>query len=95
MYNISRNDTEIESNSWSSGDPIVINVDELSAGTYEYKIEVRNSDSIKEDIVIVTVNAEEKETPSKIPGYSLLFVLGITIIIMRYLHKKSKKKLQL
>jgi len=95
IYNISRNDTEIESNSWSSGDPIVINVDGLSAGTYEYKIEVRNSDSVKEDIVIVTVNAEEKEIPSKIPGYSLLFVLGITIIIMRYLYKKSKKKLQL
>ena len=87
-YNITRDEVELETDSWSSGVPIMINVDGLSVGTYEYKIEARNSDSVKEDIVSVTVKAKEI-----IPGYPLLFILGIAIVTMIYIYKKSKKKL--
>jgi len=59
IYNIYRNDSLIETNSWASGVPVVIDIDGLSAGTHEYRIEVHNGDDIIEDIVIVIINPLE------------------------------------
>jgi len=89
-YYIYQDNVSIDTNSWSSGSPIEINIDGLSVGTYEYRIEVHNSDVVIKDFVTVNVEARAEEI---IPGFSLLFVLGITSVSMIYIYKKSKKKL--
>ncbi len=89
-YEIYINDTLDETDIWQSNIPIVVYLDNLSAGAYEFKIEVYNTYKTAEDIVIVTVEA--KEIPPWISGYSLLFILGITIITMLYVIKKAKRK---
>ncbi|MFX0138239.1 MAG: Loki-CTERM sorting domain-containing protein, partial [Candidatus Hodarchaeota archaeon] len=89
-YHIYQDNVSVDTNSWSSGSPIEIDVDGLSVGTYEFRIEVHNSDVVIEDVVTINVEARAEEI---IPGYSLLFFLGITSVSMIYLYKKLKKKL--
>ncbi|MFX1589379.1 MAG: ABC transporter substrate-binding protein, partial [Promethearchaeota archaeon] len=53
----------VQSDVWDSGVPVNINIDELSTGTYQYRIEVHNSDKIVEDIVDVKVVDIESNIP--------------------------------
>jgi len=54
-YVIFRNDAEVISNIWD-GNPIIVNVDGLSTGIYNYTIAVHDtSGNINSDIVLVTV----------------------------------------
>ena len=56
-YTISRNGAQVASGSWSSGNPISINVDGLSQGTYTYAIIVSDqAGQTATDTILVTVN---------------------------------------
>lgn len=77
---------------WETGEPIAISVDGLSVGTYEYRIEVNNFNNTIQDIVIIIVETPKKSEPI-IPGYSVLFLVGILVITILYIHRKLKKKL--
>jgi hypothetical protein len=55
-YSITRNGTLIDSNTWSSGNPITINVDDLTEGIYFYEITLTDLDTYSvTDTVKVTV----------------------------------------
>ena len=75
---------------WQNNIPIVVPLDNLSVGTYQFRFLAYNTYKLAEDIVIITVEA--KEIPPWISGYPLLFILGITIITVTYITKKAKKK---
>jgi len=63
-FTIQRNGTVVLSGGWD-GNPIVINVDYLSPGVYEYKITVIDtSNHTVSDVVIVTVTGELPTTPT-------------------------------
>ena len=78
-YYIYRNNSLIRDGSWQLGDSILINVDGLSVGTYEYKIDVVNDGKTFSDIALVIVNA--KSSGNEISGYNLIFLIGIIGII--------------
>ena len=94
-YFIYENNSLIYSNNWTSGVPIVINVDGLPVGVTQYRIEAHNSDEVAEDIVIVTVEPPptEGEEP-KIPGYSLIFLIGAAMFALFYMSKRMGKKIK-
>ncbi|MFX0086127.1 MAG: hypothetical protein ACFFAU_10645, partial [Candidatus Hodarchaeota archaeon] len=55
-YHIYRNSTELETGLWISNSPLVINVDGLKTGSYNYMLEVKDSFNHSTfDVVIVTV----------------------------------------
>ncbi len=85
-YFIYRNSSLIETNSWGSGVAVIIDVDGLSVGSYEYQIEVHNGDEIVEDTVIVTVNHQPI-----IPGYPLEFLIALSFVIFYFLQKKIRR----
>ncbi|MFX0043779.1 MAG: ABC transporter substrate-binding protein [Candidatus Hodarchaeota archaeon] len=91
-YSIYVNDVLNRTGVWQSGEPIAINVDGLSAGSYEYRIEVYNLNTNIQDIVTVTVESPSKPK-DEIPGYSVLLLVGISVIIILYFQRKLKKKL--
>ena len=78
-YYIYKNNSLIRDDSWQLGDSFLVNVDNLSEGIYEYKIEVVNREKEFSDIVRVIVNA--KPLIAAIPGYNLIFFLGVLGII--------------
>ena len=86
VYYIYVNGSLNQTNSWESGVPVVIDIDGLSVGSYEYQIEVHNGDEIVEDIVIVTVNPQPI-----IPGYPLEFLIGLSFVIFYFLQKKIRR----
>lgn len=88
-YELYRNDNLfVNSKSWQSGIPIMINVDELMSGTYIYRIEVIDLAGNKvQDSVIVTVISNSSETNS-VP---LIFILSELIIIIAVIKKKKKE----
>jgi len=55
-YYVYRNNTLNETNSWESSIPVVINIDGLPIGSYEYRIEAHNGEVIEEDVVMVIVS---------------------------------------
>ncbi len=56
-YRITRGSTQMASGSWTSGSPITISVDGLSAGTYTYTCNVNDGDGLSDsDSVTVTVS---------------------------------------
>lgn len=91
-YSIYVDDVLNRTGFWETGEPIAISVDGLSVGTYEYRIEVNNFNGTIQDVVIVTVETLKKSEPD-IPGYSVLFLVGISVITVLYIHRKLKKKL--
>ncbi len=88
IYYVYRNNTLNDTNSWESGVPVVINIDGLPVGSCEYRIEAHNGDEVLEDVVIVTVNSKEQV----ISGYPLIFLIGISLLILFYIRKKMRKK---
>ncbi len=90
-YVITIDGIKVDSGTWISREPIMINIDGLSEGTYNYTIVVSDLlGYIASDSVIVTV------TSSSIPGYSIEFMvisLGVAISLkVGYSLKKIKKK---
>lgn len=86
-YSIYKDDVLNRTGFWESGEPIAINVDGLSVGSYEYRIEVDNFNNTIQDIVIVTVETPKKSEP-EISGYSVLFLVGISLFTILYIHRK-------
>ncbi|OLS20965.1 MAG: hypothetical protein HeimC2_35180, partial [Candidatus Heimdallarchaeota archaeon LC_2] len=55
-YSITRDGTEVKSGNWFSGVPIVIDIDDLSIGSYEFNITISDSSSnYLWNVVVVTV----------------------------------------
>ncbi len=94
-YTVYQNSSFSNTDSWVSGIPVVISVDALPVGFYEYRIEIHNANETAEDIVIVTVESKmEVPVEPGIPGYSLLFISIASLIILSYLHKQIKGKIR-
>ena len=97
LYFIYENNSLIDSNNWTSGSPIVINVDGLSVGVTQYRIEAHNYDEIAEDTVMVTVEPppteEEEELVEIIPGFSLALIATFTILALVYVFSRDRAKI--
>ncbi|MBN1214090.1 MAG: hypothetical protein JXA99_01485, partial [Candidatus Lokiarchaeota archaeon] len=91
-YIITRNDTQVDSDIWSSGNPITINIDGLSPNIYIYTITVYDGDNlIDSDSITVLVYPANEPEGGNIPGYDLFIFLGsmwITILAMIYIKKR-------
>ena len=92
-YNITVNDVFLDSKTWHSGVPIIVNLDNRSVGTYEYRIEVFNGDVSVEDIAIVKVNAKPQED-----GLIIILItagvaggIGAAVIIAIYFTRRRSK----
>jgi len=90
-YTIYENDSQVDTNSWHSLEPVIYNLDHLSVGSYEYRIEALSGDESIEDILIVTVLKSKKK--EEIPGFSPLIVIGITVLMIFYIYRRLRKKL--
>jgi hypothetical protein len=88
-YDLYINDILNHTGIWESGISIMINVDGLSVGNYEYRIEVHNGPWIENDTVRVDVL--EKKSSQNIPGYPIFgFILTCTLITIISRLKKRK-----
>ncbi len=87
-YIINEDGVEVDTGIWNSTTPIVINVDDLSAGTYVYRIVVMDlAGNIAEDTVTVTVNPI-------IPELSLFsnLLLIPTFVFVAYVIMRKREK---
>ncbi len=93
-YEIFCNGLSRGGNTWINGTPVVINVDGLAAGTYNYTIIADDGiGGISQDTVIVAVNPQSPATP----GYPMalttgFLLLGIVLVSMRMTRTKSKTR---
>lgn len=92
-YDLYINDTFSYSDSWESGVSIFIDLDALTVGSYEYRIEVFNGLEYIEDTVIVNVNAKVEED-----GFIILLIsigaasgVGLAVIITILVMRKRRK----
>ncbi|MBD3408134.1 MAG: hypothetical protein GF411_18580 [Candidatus Lokiarchaeota archaeon] len=95
-YRIEFNSSTIKSGSWG-GSKIILNVDGLNPGTYEYKLTVWDGNgNSASDTVSVTVNAVEDTTPPLIMDLGLLLIVGggigavVVIVIIAMQIKKRR-----
>ena len=87
-YTLYVDDVEITTDIWMSGIDIIIGVDGLSVGTYEYKIVVSDAGgNTVEDIVTVTVDPAVPELT-----YLYFAIFFSSLILVSYITKKLKKK---
>jgi len=95
-YTIHRDLTLLENDAWVSGTPLVINVDGLSAGVYNYSIQAFNGlspQSTNLDYVIVNVTSEVSEGALDIPGFPVGMFIAVSSISVFYVRKRSKNKI--
>ncbi|MFX0139495.1 MAG: ABC transporter substrate-binding protein [Candidatus Hodarchaeota archaeon] len=92
-YDLYVNTLLYNSYSWHSGIPLVFILDNLTAGSYEYRIEVSNGVEMIEDTVIVKVNAKAEED-----DFTLLLItvgaasgVGVAVIITILVMRKRRK----
>ncbi len=95
IYTITQNGTQIASGSWSSGNPITINVDGLSPDLYIYKITVYDADELTDtdSAYVLVYKVPEPPGGGEIPGYDLyifLLSLWVTVLAIIYLRKRSQ-----
>ncbi|MFX1588210.1 MAG: ABC transporter substrate-binding protein [Promethearchaeota archaeon] len=90
-YFIFKDLEQVDSGSWTSGTPIVINVDALAAGNYIFRIEAHNDVKLIEDTVIVIVKVKTEEPI--IPGFPVWFIIIISLNLLFYLSKRARKKI--
>jgi len=90
-YSVFRDLVQVDNGSWTSGMPIVINVDALATGNYAFQIEAHNDGKLIVDTVIVSVTAEAEEP--KIPGFPFWFVIVVSLSSLFYLSKRARKKI--
>ncbi|MFX1409690.1 MAG: ABC transporter substrate-binding protein, partial [Promethearchaeota archaeon] len=82
-YSIFKDLAQVDNGSWTSGIPIVINIDALSTGNYIFRIEARNDGKFIEDTVIVIVTAQEEEPEEPvIPGFPVWFIVIVTLNLL-------------
>lgn len=91
-YKIMKEGVEIVSDTWSSGDSLIVDVDGLSSGDYNYTIIIwDNYDNVVTDTVIVSVS-KHRESPKDINGYSglliILSVAGISVVVISIKRRK-------
>lgn len=86
----------VENGTWEIGNPILLNVDDLTNGTYIFRLEVHNEFEFVEDQVIVNVISSE-ETVETFPP-EIILTLAITIpsaaaaVIIVFILKKIGRK---
>ncbi|UYP45667.1 hypothetical protein NEF87_001952 [Candidatus Lokiarchaeum ossiferum] len=84
----------IENESWVSGDTIEFDVSNWEEGIYTVKITVKdgyNGEAI--DVVVVTVTGTPDGSPfnlESIPGFNIIYLLGISAIAINILKKRKK-----
>jgi len=61
IYTITRDGTQIDSGSWSSGSPIIVSVDGLSSGTYTYTCIVSdgNGQTDSDSVIVIVIETTE------------------------------------
>ncbi len=81
MFNVTRNDTLLNSSSWDGGD-ISVNVDGLSVGTYLFTCSVNDKLGFSaSDTVMVTVTVAPEEEPEEEEEGFPWFWLGVGILV--------------
>ncbi|MFX0025507.1 MAG: ABC transporter substrate-binding protein [Candidatus Hermodarchaeota archaeon] len=92
-YDLYINDTFSYSDSWESGVSIFIDLDALTKGSYEYRIEASNGVEMIKDTVIVNVNAKAEED-----GFTILLITigiasgaGLAVIITNLVMRKRRR----
>ncbi|MFX0180226.1 MAG: hypothetical protein ACFE78_08535, partial [Candidatus Hodarchaeota archaeon] len=92
-YDLYIDDIMSDSDSWQSGVPIFIDLDNLTAGSYAYRIEAFNGLEYIEDTVDVNVNAKAEED-----GFTVLLItigvingVGLAVIITILVMRKRRK----
>ncbi|MFW9940087.1 MAG: Loki-CTERM sorting domain-containing protein [Candidatus Thorarchaeota archaeon] len=94
-YTVYRGLTFLENDTWTSGIPVSINIDGLSAGDYTYTILAYNGpfpQLLVTDNVIVTVTSSASEV-NEIPGFQIGFIIMVSSISIAYIRKRSKNKI--
>lgn len=91
-YDIYVNDVLNTSGIWEYNEPIIVDLDSLDVGIYEFRIEVFNGNKTAEDLVIITVMAPKKPEP-EIPGSPVLLIAAISLFTILYIHRKLRKRL--
>ncbi|MFX1298245.1 MAG: ABC transporter substrate-binding protein [Promethearchaeota archaeon] len=92
-YDFYINNILSDSDSWHSGIPIIVNLNNLTVGSYEYYINASNGEKFVEDTVIVNVNAKTQEDGT----ITLLIIIGgsigagIVVILTIILIRKRRK----
>ncbi len=93
-YIITQNGMIVANGSWSSDNPITINVDGLSEGSYIYTCTVYDGDELTDsDSVNVLVYPVKGGGDGEIPGYNLFIFLGslwIMVLVVIYLRKRRQ-----
>lgn len=75
--------------SWTSTIEIIINIDGLAVGSYNFTIIAADGySSYAIDTVIVTVTLPSNDNQPNIPGYNLIILIGIICISTALLRKK-------
>jgi hypothetical protein len=82
-YEVSVNDTVVDSGSWTSGSSIVLELDDFEAGVYDCTITVYDIGSNNAmDSVIVTVTAPGGGLPDIIMDNLLYIGIGIAVVVI-------------
>lgn len=92
-YTIYRDNVQIASGSWYSGEPIVVSIDTFSKGMYHYKIVVNDGfDGIVQDEVIVTIS-ENYQLDYMITAL-ILIAVGFFMVVGSIRYHKSPASVQ-
>jgi len=91
-YKVMKDGIQVITDSWSSGDSIIIDVDGLYSGNYNYTIIIRDTyNNIATDIVFVSVT-EPVEPSGEISGYSgliiILILAGMSVVVVSIKRQK-------
>ena len=89
LYTVYQNDVVNRTESWTSGTPIIVDIDNLDPGVYNYTIIATDGygGSIQDEVIVTVVNADTRG----IPSFSTPFLVGITIFMIGFLSHRKKQ----
>ncbi|MHA1476489.1 MAG: hypothetical protein ACTSQ5_15045 [Promethearchaeota archaeon] len=87
-YTIYQNATINRTGSWTSGSPIIVDVDNLIPGVYKYKIIASDGygGQFQDEVIVIVIS-----DTSGIPGFPYYLLIGIGIISISILSNQKKK----
>ncbi|MBN2151350.1 MAG: hypothetical protein JW839_07895, partial [Candidatus Lokiarchaeota archaeon] len=95
-YSVYRNGTQVNTGSWVPGNIVVIPIDGLLKGEYNFTIVAMDGfgGSIQDEVVVVVVGSTPS-TPSAVPGYPRLALLvfaslGIVLLLTRQRRRRLR-----
>lgn len=88
-YTVYRNGTEYKTDSWTSGQPVVYNLDNNDGGSYNFTIVVSDGlgGSVQDEVLVTVIST----TVPAISGYNLVVLfsaVGITTILLNKKHRR-------